>query len=313
VPVTVTFLIVFALVMAAAMGAMKVVESRRKKQVNELLDAVERPVPAAEGLLRDPLARPPLGANLRERVENRIRQSGLEWTPEHLAGMMALFGAAGAAAGAAIPVEFPAPWRMAALGAVLALFPALKLQRARSKRLAAFEEQFPEALDFLARSMRAGHAFVISLEMLAEEMQDPLGKEIRTLFNEQNLGAPLEVALRKLTDRVPLLDVRFFASAVLLQKQTGGNLNEILARLSYVIRERFRLKGQVRAAAAHGRMTATILSALPAVTFAALMVVAPGYIRGMMADQDGKYLLAGCVAAQILGNLVIRRIIDIKV
>ena len=119
------------------------------------------------------------------------------------------------------------------------------------------EEQFPESLDFLARSMRAGHAFSISLEMLGEEMADPLGQEYRTLFNEQNLGAPLDVALRNFAERVPLLDVRFFTSSVLLQKQTGGNLSEILGRLAYVIRERFRLKGQVKAASAHGRMTAT--------------------------------------------------------
>ena len=111
--------------------------------------------------------------------------------------------------------------------------------------------------------MRAGHAFSISLEMLGEEMADPLGQEFRTLFNEQNLGAPIDIALRNFTTRVPLLDVRFFTSSVLLQKQTGGNLSEILSRLAYVIRERFRLKGQVKAASAHGRLTATILTLLP--------------------------------------------------
>jgi tight adherence protein B len=132
------------------------------------------------------------------------------------------------------------------------------VRKKRAKRLDQLEEQFPEALDFLARSMRAGHAFSISLEMIGEELPDPLGQEFRTLFNEQNLGAPLDVALRNFTNRVPLLDCRFFTSSVLLQKQTGGNLSEILARLAYVIRERFRLKGQVKAASAHGRMTATI-------------------------------------------------------
>ena len=125
-----------------------------------------------------------------------------------------------------------------------------------------FEEQFPEALDFLARSMRAGHAFTISLEMIGEEIRDPLGQEFRALFNEQNLGAPLESAMANFTMRVPLLDVRFFTSSVMLQKQTGGNLSEILQRLAYVIRERFKLKGQVKAAAAHGKMTAGILTVL---------------------------------------------------
>jgi tight adherence protein B len=161
--------------------------------------------------------------------------------------------------------------------------------------------------------MRAGHAFSISLEMLGEEMADPLGQEFRALFNEQNLGAPIELALRNLTERVPLLDVRFFASAVMMQRQTGGNLSEILARLAYVIRERFRLKGQVRAASAHGRMTAGILTAMPVCTMFALLVVAPGYLQGMAADPDGRHLIAGCIVAQVIGNLCIRKIIRIKV
>jgi tight adherence protein B len=175
------------------------------------------------------------------------------------------------------------------------------------------EEQFPESLDFLARSMRAGHAFSISLEMVGEELTDPLGQEFRTLFNEQNLGAPLDVALRNFNNRVPLLDCRFFTSSVLLQKQTGGNLSEILSRLAYVIRERFRLKGQVKAASAHGRMTATILTLLPVATMLALLFVAPGYLQGMAADPDGKKMIGAAIFAQILGNFFIKKIINIKV
>ena len=162
--------------------------------------------------------------------------------------------------------------------------------------------------------MRAGHAFSISLEMLGDEMADPLGQEFRTLFNEQNLGAPMEVALRNLTERVPLLDVRFFASSVMLQKQTGGNLSEILSRLAYVIRERFRLKGQVNAASAHGRLTAAILTVLPIAPCCALLIVAPGYLQGM-ADRSGRQVAdrrrhrgAGDLAIS-----VIRKIINIKV
>ena len=134
------------------------------------------------------------------------------------------------------------------LALTLGSLPYLYVKHKRKKRLWRLEEQFPEALDFLARSMRAGHAFSISLEMLGEELEDPLGMEFRALFNEQNLGAPLDIALRNFGERVPLLDARFFTSSVLLQKQTGGNLSEILSRLAYVIRERFRLKGQVKAA-----------------------------------------------------------------
>jgi tight adherence protein B len=187
------------------------------------------------------------------------------------------------------------------------------VRRKRKKRMAKFEEQFPEALDFLARSMRAGHAFSISLAMCGDEMADPMGQEIRTLSHEVNLGGSMESSLKNLCDRVPLVDIRFFASSVLLQKQTGGNLSEILNRLSYVIRERFRLKGQVRAVSSHGRLTAGILTALPVVTMLALLVVAPEYLQTMFQDPDGKKIIAGAVVAQIVGKLVINKIIDIKV
>jgi tight adherence protein B len=240
-----------------------------------------------------------------------IQQAGLDWTSSRLLTAMALMTIPGVLLGLWLDVIG------AATPIVLALFfgsiPYLIVRSKRKKRLATLEEQFPEALDFLARSMRAGHAFSISLEMLGEEMADPLGQEFRALFNEQNLGAPIDIALRNFATRVPLLDVRFFTSSVLLQKQTGGNLSEILSRLAYVIRERFRLKGQVKAASAHGRLTATILTVLPLATMIGLLFVAPGYLQGMAADSDGKYMIGGAIVAQILGNYFIKRIINIKV
>lgn len=317
-PIVPAFLLIFAAVGAAMLAAQKYLEDRRKCRVTELLSTVSRvqavsaPLLKERGAARGPLVERLFGAVHRS-LESQIRQAGLEWTPERLAGLSALAGCAGVVVGLVAPVNLPPFVRAIVLGAAMGVLPLVSLRRARAKRLAAFEEQFPEALDFMARSMRAGHAFTVSLEMLGDEMPDPLSKEIRTLFNEQNLGAPLEEAMRKLTDRVPLLDVRFFASAVMLQKQTGGNLNEILSRLAYVIRERFRLKGQVRAASAHGRATAGILGALPLMTCFALLFVAPGYMQSMVADPDGKLILAGCAVAQVIGNLVIRRIIDIKV
>ena len=169
-------------------------------------------------------------------------------------------------------------------------------------------------MDFLARSMRAGHAFTISLEMIGEEVRDPLGQEFRALFNEQNLGAPLETAMANFTTRVPLLDFQFFTSTVMLQKQTGGNLSEILQRLAYVIRERFKLKGQVKALSAHGRLTAGILTVLPVVTMLGLLFVAPGYLQGMADDPDGKKMIGGAIIRfQIVGNICIKKIINIKV
>jgi len=313
------FLLIFACVAVALVVALQALETRRKKQVNDLLSNVARLPVTAPGILKEPeTQRAPLLERIGvlraiEAVDARIKQAGLEWTPERFAVLTLLAGATGAVVGLALPVALPAAWRAAGVGALCASVPWIKLTRARNQRMAAFEQQFPDALDFLARSMRAGHAFTISLEMMANEMKDPLAREFRTLFNEQNLGAPLDVALRNLTIRIPLIDVRFFASAVMLQKQTGGNLNEVLARLAYVIRERFRLKGQVRAASAHGRITASILGALPVATFCSLLLIAPQYIKGMLNDQDGRYMLAGCVVAQVVGRFFIRRIIDIKV
>jgi len=149
--------------------------------------------------------------------------------------------------------------------------------------------------------------------MLGQELEDPLGQEFRGLFNEQNLGAPIDVALRNFATRVPLMDARFFTTSVLLQKQTGGNLSEILARLAYIIRERFRLRGQVKAASAHGRLTATILTVLPIATMVGMMLVAPSYLQGMAATEDGKKLIAGAIIAQVLGKYFINKIIAIKV
>lgn len=242
-------------------------------------------------------------------MQQQIQQAGLNWTSNQLLTAMALMAIPGLGLG----MLLSGPVAAIGGGVLFASLPYVFVRKKRTKRLDALEAQFPEALDFMARSMRAGHAFSISLEMVGEELPDPLGQEFRALFNEQNLGAPLDLALQNFNNRVPLLDCRFFTSSVLLQKQTGGNLSEILSRLAYVIRERFRLKGQVKAASAHGRLTATILTLLPIGTMLALLVVAPGYLQGMAADSDGKKMIGGAIIAQVLGNFFIKKIINIKV
>jgi tight adherence protein B len=246
-------------------------------------------------------------------AQRQMQEAGLSWSSSRLLFAMGLMAIPGLGVGALVPFLLNGPVTAFVMGVAGAATPYLYVRAKRQRRLDRLEEQFPEALDFLARSMRAGHAFSISLEMLGEEMADPLGQEFRALFNEQNLGAPLDVALRNFTDRVPLLDVRFFTSSVLLQRQTGGNLSEILARLAYIIRERFRLKGQVKAASAHGRLTATILTVLPIATMVGLLFVAPGYLQSMANDPDGKIMIAGAIIAQVLGNFFIKKIIKIKV
>jgi tight adherence protein B len=317
----IAFVVLFVLVLLAVSVGMKFFDARRKNQVANMLNmASGEPTVTITNLLKD--LEPERGSGLRgamarfqftKHAQQQIQQAGMSWSPMRMISAMGLATIPGLGIGAAVPFLLNGPVTATVLALAFAAAPYLYVKRKRKKRLDLLEEQFPESLDFMARSMKAGHAFSISLEMLGEEMPDPLGQEYRALFNEQNLGAPLDLALHNFTERVPLLDVRFFTSSVLLQKQTGGNLSEILARLAYVIRERFRLKGQVKAASAHGRMTATILTLLPVGTMMCLLMVAPGYLQGMAADETGKKLIGGAIVAQLIGNFFIKKIINIKV
>jgi tight adherence protein B len=319
--VIVSFVVVFALTMLAVSLGLKFFDARRKTQMTDMLrTAAGEPVVAIENLLKELKSENSSGfkalldsLHFTRRAQEQIQQAGLNWSSTRLLTMMAVAGILGLVVGTMLPFLVNGPITAVVLGLACSTLPYLYVRQKRQRRLNTLEEQFPEALDFLSRSMRAGHAFSISLEMVGEEMADPLGQEFRALFNEQNLGAPLDVALRNFGLRVPLLDVRFFTSSVLLQRQTGGNLSEILTRLAYVIRERFRLKGQVKAASAHGRLTATILTLLPIGTMLGLLVVAPGYLQSMAEDSDGKWMIGGAVVAQILGNFFIKKIINIKV
>ena len=315
----VTFLVLFAVVMVAVSVGYRVLEAQRKKQVEGMLNVVSGASPEAlQSVVLEPKVEDRLELFFQktgeiERLRKFIQQGGLTWSPTRLLASILIMAGIGAVLGLLLRplgfVLFSIPLGMLLLGSL----PWLYVRHKRTKRLGEIEAQLPDALDFLARSMRAGHAFSISLEMLGQESPDPLGQEFRVLFNEQNLGAPLDVAMANFSDRIPLLDIRMFVSCVLLQRQTGGNLSEILIRLAYVIRERFKLKGQVKAASAHGRMTATILSILPLVMLVALPFVAPGYLQGMAKDPDGKWMIAGAIAAQLLGYYIMRRIVDIKV
>jgi tight adherence protein B len=315
----VIFLILFAILMVAVGLGSRFLELRGKKQVATMLgNESEQEEVVETSILVDPQQRDTLEslvdrAEITGQVQAMIQQSGLTWTPLHLYFAMAAGTIAGALIGWFLdPLGFTLP---AAIFCAILLggAPFFYMRHKRKKRMDEFEEQLPEALDFLARSMRAGHAFSISLEMLGSESPDPLGQEFRALFAEQNLGAPVEVALTNFGKRVPLLDVRLFVSAVMLQRQTGGNLSEVLLRLSYLIRERFRLKGQVKAASAHGRMTSGVLTALPLVMIVALQFVAPGYLAALVKDSDGRWMIAFAVLAQIAGYFVMRSITNIKV
>lgn len=195
----------------------------------------------------------------------------------------------------------------------LGVLPRFYRAKHRDKRMAAIEEQFPEALDFLARSVRAGNAFSIALELLAGESVEPLKSEIVKVTREMALGAGLEEALLGLVARIPLLEVRMFVAAVLLQRETGGNLSEVLGKLATSVRERLRLRGQVKAASGQGRLTAKVLTFLPIVTLALLRVASPAYIEGLTNDPLGRNLLGAAILLQIIGYLVMQYMIKVEV
>jgi tight adherence protein B len=183
----------------------------------------------------------------------------------------------------------------------------------RQKRMRAFEERFPEALDLLGRAVRAGHAFTTGLEMIAKESPEPIASEFRTTFEEQNFGLPLRDALLNMTERIPSIDVRFFVTALLIQKETGGNLAEILDGLARVIRDRFRIYREVKVRTAQGRLTAGILIALPIFMMIVLSTLNPTYMRVLYEDPKGPVILTVAGAMQVIGSLMLWKIIHIEV
>jgi tight adherence protein B len=197
--------------------------------------------------------------------------------------------------------------------AVGAFLPYAYASYRRTKRFQRFEELFPEAIDMLARAVRAGHAFTTAIELIANEIAEPVASEFRKLFEEQKFGLPVRDALVNLTERVPLVDVKFFVTAVMLQRETGGNLAEILDNLSYVIRERFKILRQVRVYTAQGRLTMILLMALPPVIIVTLELVSPEFIRPLFTDPIGHTFLVIGIALQTMGYFIIRKVIQIQV
>jgi tight adherence protein B len=203
---------------------------------------------------------------------------------------------------------------IAAAGLVIGAFvPYSYASYRRTKRFQKFEELFPEAIDTLARAVRAGHAFTTALELIASELSEPVASEFRKLFEEQKFGLPVRDALMNLTERMPLVDVKFFVTAVMLQRETGGNLAEILDNLSYVIRERFKIMRQVRVYTAQGRLTMMLLMGLPPVIVVTMLITSPAFIRPLFADPIGHTLVVAGIVLQTLGYFVIRKIIQIQV
>ena len=191
--------------------------------------------------------------------------------------------------------------------------PFLWLYMKRKKRITTFANQLPEAMELVARALRAGHSLAAGLHVVAEEMPAPISKEFGRVYEEQNLGITLEDALKGMCERVPNLDLRFFVTSVAIQRQTGGDLAEILDRIGYVIRERIKILGQVKALTAEGRLSGIVLIALPIGLFILMLWMKPDYIELLWKDPMGIKMSIGAVISMIVGSFAIKKIIDIKV
>jgi tight adherence protein B len=199
------------------------------------------------------------------------------------------------------------------VGVLFGILPVFWLMFKRKRRLSKFGSQLPEALELVARALRAGHSLAAGFRLVATEMAQPIGGEFGRVFEEQNLGIPFEEALEGLTERVPNLDLKFFATAVILQRQTGGDLAEILDKIGSLVRERFKIWGQVQALTGEGRLSGIVLLALPPALFVCVYRMNPDYLMLLFTDEMGKKMLIGGIVMQIMGALVIRKIVNIRV
>jgi tight adherence protein B len=304
-----------------ALGSLLDRRNARARLIRERLATVEKPAerePAEElALLRDEMLSeiPAVDTLLRRsaRIANlqiMLSQANLEMR----AGNFLFLCMVSAVALGVVALLTTGSGFFAGVAAVVGgLMPYSFVSYRRSRRFREFEELFPEAIDTLARAVRAGHAFTTALELITNEINEPVAGEFRKLFEEQKFGMPVRDALLNLTERMPLVDVKFFVTAVMLQRETGGNLAEILDNLSYVIRERFKIMRQVRVYTAQGRLTMMLLMGLPPIIVVTMLLMNPSFIRPLFADPIGHTLVVVGITLQTVGYFVIRRIIQIQV
>ena len=243
-------------------------------------------------------------------IQKMLAQAGMELRAGNFLGVCGLVGIGAAIVAYILSRHVEIAWAAMLLGF---LMPYSYASMKRQKRFNKFDELFPEAIDTLARAVRAGHAFTTALEMITNEISEPVAGEFRQLYEEQKYGMPVRDALLNLTERMPSVDVKFFVTAVMLQRETGGNLAEILDNLSYVIRERFKIQRQVRVYTAQGRLTMALLMGMPPVIVVTMMALNPAFIRPLFSDPIGHALLVGGITLQTVGYFVIRKIIRIQV
>jgi len=243
------------------------------------------------------------------RVSKMFEQADLKMKPSVLFGIALAFAFVGGLISTMLVNIFVAP-----VGALLLFcLPFIWLWWKRNSRLKKFASQLPEAMELVARALRAGHSLAAGLHVVADEMPEPISKEFGRVYEEQNLGVSLEDALGHMCDRVPNLDLRFFVTSVNIQRQTGGDLAEILDRIGHVIRERFKILGQVKALTAEGRLSGVVLIAMPIGLFLMMLHMKPDYVELLWKDPLGIQMSVGAIILMLIGSYAIKKIVDIKV
>lgn len=242
--------------------------------------------------------------------QKMFEQADCHIKPSTLFGIGLLLAALGATATvlAKLPI-YLAPFN----GLLMFSLPWIWLWNKRRRRLNKFAAQLSDALELVARALRAGHSLGAGMHVVAEEMPSPIADEFGRVFEEQNLGIPIEESMQSMCERVPNLDLRFFVTSVAIQRQTGGDLAEILDKIGYVIRERFRILGQVKALTGEGRLSGVVLIALPFALFGFMLNAKPDYIEPLWTTDLGKKMSLAAIIAQVIGALVIRKIVNIRV
>jgi tight adherence protein B len=314
------FIFCMFLVFAAYLLATRGTEARRQRLQQRLADALLFSANNEDAEVR--LAREELMSEIpalnrllvrvqtATQLKRMIDQADLQITVTRLVMFSVMAGILAALAVSMLTVSLLA---VAAAGLCAAALPFTHVAYKRRRRLSQFLEQLPDALELMSRALSAGHAFAESLHMISAEMPDPIATEFRKTYEEQNLGLSLKLALENLTERVPLLDLRLCVTAILIQRETGGNLAEILEKVAYTIRERFRILEDLKTLTTSSRMSAWILCGLP--VFVALVVtfMNPDYMSVLWSDPRGHTLLAVASIMQIVGMLVVRKILRIKI
>ena len=316
-------LMAFAAVFAAFLVTYWVLELRPEQKAEQALERRLRPIKRLQVAARVALMKritpissiPALrrllgGATFTRNLERLVERSGLSLTVGQL--VLTMFFLAFIAFVVALSLT-ASMLLSAAVGISAGFLPFALVRIVAKRRVYKFEEFFPEAIDLIARAMRAGHAFTTGLGMVADEVPEPVRSEFRLLYDRQNFGMPLQDAMKSFAERVPLLDARFFVTAVLTQRESGGNLSEVLDSLAALIRDRFRLRRQVRTLSAHGRITGWVLGCLPFAIGGLLFLVSPQYISTLFTDPLGQRMVMSALVLQLFGFYVMSRIVNIEI